>query len=193
MIAIPTRQETTTTAAMTMPAMAPEDRCEDDSEAWSLLDGLDSGKDDPEALALVDGLDTGEDEDVVASALGKQMGSRLCEIGIPLEEIVDEVLEMLLRGVASELLEDVEEDSTALASAFETFAFALAKLVTQTLIWVFVCVHCSYSSSQHHSIMPEYQLAPGAARPRGITYRRLHLNMKSDRDLELSKSPRCNS
>ena len=66
MIAIPTRQETATTAAMTIPAMAPEDRC---VEAWSLLDGLDSDKDDPEALALVDGLDTDEDEDVVASAL----------------------------------------------------------------------------------------------------------------------------
>ena len=58
---------------------------------------------------------------------------------------MDEVLEMLLRGVASVLLEDVEEDSTALASAIETFAFALAKLVLQTLIWFFVCVHCSYS------------------------------------------------
>ena len=48
---------------------------------------------------------------------------------------MDEVLEMLLRGVASRLLlEDVDEDSTALASAIETFAFALAKLVVQTLI-----------------------------------------------------------
>ena len=48
-------------------------------------------------------------------------------MGIPLEGVVDEVLEVLLRGVASRLLEDVDEDSTALASAFETFAFALAK------------------------------------------------------------------
>ena len=52
--------------------------------------------------------------------------------------IVDEVVEILLKGVASRLLEDVDEDpmedSTALASAFETFAFALAKLVVQTLI-----------------------------------------------------------
>ena len=47
---------------------------------------------------------------------------------------MDELLEMLLRGVASRLLEDVDEDSTALASAIETFAFALAKLVSQTLI-----------------------------------------------------------
>ena len=75
-IPIPARQATTTTAAMTMPAMAPEDRCEDDSETWSLLDGLDSGKDDPEAMALVDGLDTGEDEDEVASARDQPMGSR---------------------------------------------------------------------------------------------------------------------
>ena len=135
---------------MTMPAMAPEDRCEDDLEAWSLLDGLDSDKDDPEALGLVDGLDsakddpealglldgldTSEDEDVVASAPNQPMGSRLWEIGIPLEGVVDEVLEMLLRDVASRLLEDVDEDSTALASAFETFAFALAKLVSQMLI-----------------------------------------------------------
>ena len=134
MISILTRQETATTAAITMPAMAPEDRCEDDLEAWSLLDGLDSGKDDPEALGLVDGLDTGVDEDVGAITPDQQIGSRLWETGIPLEGVVDEVLEMLLRGVASRLLEDVDEDSTALASAFETFAFALAKLVTQMLI-----------------------------------------------------------
>ena len=134
MIPIPTRQATTTTAAMTIPAIAPEDRCEDDLEAWSLLDGLDSAKDDPEVLGLVDGLDTGEDEDVVAGAPGQQIGSRTWEIGIPLEGVVDEVLEMLLRDVASRLLEDVDEDSTALASAIETFAFALAKLVVQTLI-----------------------------------------------------------
>ena len=137
------------TAAMTMPAMAPEDRCEDDLEAWSLLDGLDSAKDDPEALGLVDGLDsakddpevlglldrldTCEDEDVVTSAPDQQMGLRLWGVGIPLEGVVDEVLEKLLRGVASRLLEDVDEDSTALASAFETFAFALAKLVIQML------------------------------------------------------------
>ena len=134
MIPIPTRQETATTTAIMMPAIAPEDRCEDDLEAWSLPDGLESGKDEPEALGLVDGLDTSEDEEVVASALDRSMGSRLWEIGIPLEGVVDEVLEMLLRGVASRLLEDVEEDSTAFASAIETFAFALAKLVTQTLI-----------------------------------------------------------
>ena len=45
---------------------------------------------------------------------------------------------MLLKGAVSRLLEDIDadltEDSTALASAFETFAFALAKLVVQTLI-----------------------------------------------------------
>ena len=85
-------------------------------------------------MALIDGLGTGEDEEVVASALGKLMDSRLCEVGIPLEEIVDEALEMLLRDVASELVEDVEEDSMVLASVFETFVFALAKLVIQTLI-----------------------------------------------------------
>ena len=52
--------------------------------------------------------------------------------------VVDEVVEMLLRVAARRLLEDVveesTEDSTALACAIETFAFALAKLVTQTLI-----------------------------------------------------------
>ena len=128
-----------------MPAMAPEDRCEEDVEAWALLDGLDSGKDDPEALGLVDGVDIGEDEDVVASAPGQQMGTRLWEMSIPLEGIVDEVLEMLLRGVALRLLEDVDEDSTALASTIETFAFALAKFVLQTLIWFLLCVQCSYS------------------------------------------------
>ena len=52
--------------------------------------------------------------------------------------IVDEVVEILLKSVASRLLEDVDEDvdedSTALASATETFAFALSKLVLQTLI-----------------------------------------------------------
>ena len=85
-------------------------------------------------MGLVDGLDTSGDEDVVARAADQRVGSRLWEMGIPLARIVDEVLEMLLRAVASRLLEDVEEDSTALASAIETFAFALAKLVTQTLI-----------------------------------------------------------
>ena len=48
------------------------------------------------------------------------------------------MVEILLKDVASRLLEDVDEDlmedSTALASAIETFAFALAKLVVQTLI-----------------------------------------------------------
>lgn len=48
--------------------------------------------------------------------------------------IVDEVVGILLKIVASRLLEDVDEDSTALASATETFAFALSKLVLQTLI-----------------------------------------------------------
>ncbi len=43
------------------------------------------------------------------------------------------VLEMLLREVAPALL-DIDEDSMALASAIETFAFGLAKLVVQTLI-----------------------------------------------------------
>ena len=61
------------------------------------------------------------------------MGLRLWGVGILLEGVVDEVLEKLLRGVASRLLEGVDEDSTALASAFETFAFALAKLVIQML------------------------------------------------------------
>lgn len=73
----PTRQETATTAAMTMPAMAPEDRPEDDLEALGLLDGLDTGKDDVEALGLVGELDASEDKDVVASALDQQMRSRL--------------------------------------------------------------------------------------------------------------------
>ena len=67
-------------AAMTMPAMAPEDRCEDDVEACSLLDGLDSGKDDSDALGPVDGLDASGDEDVVASAPDQLMGSGLWEI-----------------------------------------------------------------------------------------------------------------
>ena len=105
-------------AAITMPAMAPEDRLEDDLEA----------------LGLFDGLDTGKDGDVVASALDQQMGLRICEIDIPLDGIVDKVLEMLLREVAPWLVDDVDEDSIALASAIETFAFALAKLVVQTLI-----------------------------------------------------------
>lgn len=63
----PTRQETATTAAITMLAMAPEARSEDDLEA----------------LGLLDGLDTSKDEDAVASALDQQMGSRLWEMGIP--------------------------------------------------------------------------------------------------------------
>ena len=121
---------------MAMPAMAPEDRGEDDLGASGLVGGLDSGMGDSEALATFDGLDSSEDEDVVASALDQQMGSRrLWEMGdIPLDGTMDEELGMLLRDVASELLEDVDEDSTALASAIETFAFALAKLVQQTLI-----------------------------------------------------------
>ena len=105
---------------MTMPAMAPEDKFEDDLEA----------------LGLFDGLDTDKDEDVAASALDQQMALRICEMDILLDGNVDKVLEMLLRDVALRLLDDVDEDedSTALASAFETFAFALAKLVLQTLI-----------------------------------------------------------
>lgn len=63
----PTRQKRATTTAITMPAMAPEDRCEDDLEA----------------LGLFDGLDTGNDEAVVASALDQQMGLRICEMDIP--------------------------------------------------------------------------------------------------------------
>lgn len=45
-------------------------------------------------------------------------------------------MDMLLDDVVLRLrvLEDVDEDSTALASATETFAFALANLVLQTLI-----------------------------------------------------------
>ena len=54
----PARQETATMATITMPAMAPEDRFEDDLEA----------------LGLLDGLDTSEDEDVMASALDKHTG-----------------------------------------------------------------------------------------------------------------------
>ena len=68
MIPNATRQETATRTAITMPAMAPEDRCEDDSDAWGLLGGLDPGKDDSEALGILGGLDTSEDEDVVTSA-----------------------------------------------------------------------------------------------------------------------------
>ena len=53
-------------------------------------------------------------------------------------------LETLLKGVALELAE-VDEDSMAFASAMETFAFGLAKLVTQTLTWFLFCVQLSYS------------------------------------------------
>ena len=46
--------------------------------------------------------------------------------------------ETILRDIVTMLLVDVDEesieDSTALASAIETFAFALAKLVSQMLI-----------------------------------------------------------
>ena len=60
---------------------------------------------------------------------------------------MDEALEILLRDVALAPgpLEDVDEDSTAFASAIETFAFALAKLVVQTLIWFLAWVQTSYS------------------------------------------------
>ena len=66
-------------------------------------------------------------------------------MGILVAGAVEEVLEIRLSDVVTRLLEDVDEDSTALASAIETFAFALAKLVSQTLIWFFFCVQCSYS------------------------------------------------
>ncbi len=66
------RQETMTTAAITMPAMAPEDRCEDGLETWGLLEGLESGDDDLEVLGLLDGLDGSEDEEVLASAPDQQ-------------------------------------------------------------------------------------------------------------------------
>ena len=62
----PTRQETATKAPMTMPAMAPEDRPEDELEALGLLDGLDASK---------GGV-------VVASALDQQMGTRIWERGV---------------------------------------------------------------------------------------------------------------
>lgn len=55
-------------------------------------------------------------------------------MAIPLDELVDKAVEMLIKDVASWLLEDVDEDSMALASAIETFASALAKLVVQMLI-----------------------------------------------------------
>ena len=141
----PQRQATATTIPIPMPAMAPEARCEDDLEASRLLDGLDT-----EASAVLDGLDTGKDEDVVANVLDQQTALQLGETGIPLNETVDEVVEILFRGVVLELLEDVvlelledvvlalredvEEDSTALASATETFAFGLWKFDQQTLI-----------------------------------------------------------
>ena len=118
----PPRQETATTAAMTMPAMAPEDRSEGDLEALGLLDGLDT--------------DTGEV--VVASALDQQKGTRIWAGGILWSGVADKVVEILLKAAISRLLEDVDEDtmedSTALASAIDTFAFALAKLVQQMLI-----------------------------------------------------------
>ena len=104
-------------------------------------------------MGLLDGLDINTGEIVVASTLDQQMGARIWARGLlwsgvadevvellPRDPtgIVDEVMETLLKGVVSRLLEDVDEDlmedSTALASAFETFAFALAKLVIQTFI-----------------------------------------------------------
>lgn len=123
----PKRQATATTTPTTMPAMAPEARCEDDLEAAGLLDGL-------AVSGLLNGLDTGVDEDVVANTLDQQMGLQLCKMGISGDEIADEVEEIVLKDVVLELLEDVDEDSTALASAIETFAFALANFVSQTLI-----------------------------------------------------------
>lgn len=134
----PKRQATATTTPTTMPAMAPEARCEDDLEAAGLLDGLDKGAlgllDGLKVSELLNGLDTGVDEDVVANTLDQQMGLRMWKIGIPEDETADEVEEIVLKDVVLELLEDVDEDSTALASAIETFAFALAKFVQQTLI-----------------------------------------------------------
>ena len=48
------------------------------------------------------------------------------------------MVEILLKAATSRVLEvvdeDTMEDSTALASAIETFAFALAKLLQQMLI-----------------------------------------------------------
>lgn len=73
------------------------------------------------------------------------MDLQLGEMAIPFDGIVDRTLEMLLIDVASRLPDDVDEDSTALASAIETFAFALAKFVLHTLIWFLVCVQSSYS------------------------------------------------
>lgn len=52
---------------------------------------------------------------------------RIPSPGVEVE--VPSVLEMLRREVAAGMLLDVDEDSTALASAIETFAFALTKLV----------------------------------------------------------------
>ena len=73
-----------------MPAMAPEDRCEDELEVVGPSNGLDpdeddsealglleTGDDDSEALELLERLESGEDEDVVASTPDQQVASRL--------------------------------------------------------------------------------------------------------------------
>ncbi len=116
----PIRYKPVIMAPTLIPAIAPEAK---------LVDGL-------EASGLLDGLDTGKDEDVVSNALDQQLDMRLWKIGIPFAATVDEVENMLLEDVVLRLrvLEDIDEDSTALASATETFAFALANLVMQTLI-----------------------------------------------------------
>ena len=68
----PTIKERTTTAAMAMPAMAPEDKSEEDLDAIGVVCGLDVGNDeDVVASCLISGsiLDSCENEDVVASCL----------------------------------------------------------------------------------------------------------------------------
>ena len=171
----PKRQATATTTPTTIPAIAPEARWEDDLEASGLFDWLDAG----------------EDEDVVANAFDQQRGFPIWEMDIPWDEAVDGVLEILLRDVVDRLLEDVDEDSTALASAIVTFAFALAKFVSQTLIWFFVCVQRSYSWLQHHSKILSFSCDQVRGCD-GTTYALLHSNMKSVLAPELPKSPQCN-
>lgn len=76
---------------------------------------------------------------------------------------LDEMEETILRDIVTMLLVDVDEesieDSTALASAIETFAFALAKLVSQMLIWFSCCVQTSYSWLQHQSAILDFNFA----------------------------------
>ena len=106
------------------------------------------------------------------------------------EMLLKEVPETLLREVAPGLLFDIDEDSMALASAIETFAFGLAKLVVQTLIWVSPCVQTSYFGLQHHSTRPKFSCSE-VRRGNRTTYGYLGLSMKSDRDLELPESHQC--